>query len=77
MQLAGRATRGSLDLLCLKEGHGGLGGSRAIPFVFREMRVANREGRTYPFLRVTYYASPLIRTTYYCIPYVIRLPYIV
>ena len=49
MQLEQWAKPGSLDLLYLKEGHGGLGGSRAIPFVFREIRVANREERTYPY----------------------------
>ena len=47
--LAGRAKPGSLDLLCLKEGHEGLGGSRAILSVYQGIRVANREERTYPF----------------------------
>ena len=32
----GRAKQGSLDLLCLKEGHEGLGGSRATLVSFRE-----------------------------------------
>ena len=43
------AKQGSLDLRSSKEGPEGLGDTRAIPFVFREMRVANQEGRTYPF----------------------------
>ena len=49
MQLAGRAKQDSLDLQSSKEDREGLGDTRAIRFVSREMRVANREGRTYPF----------------------------
>ena len=49
MQLEQWAKQGSLGPLSHWEGRGGLGGSRATPFVSREMRGANRGGRTYPF----------------------------
>lgn len=49
MQLEQLAKQRSLDLQSSKGGHEGLGGTRAIPFVFQGIRVANRGGRTYPF----------------------------
>jgi len=49
MQLGLLAKQGSLDLRSSKEDREGLGDTRAIQFVSREMRVANRGGRTYPF----------------------------
>lgn len=48
------AKQGSLDLPYSKEDREGLGGTRAIRFVSREMHVANREGHTYPFWRGEY-----------------------
>ena len=49
MQLEQWAKRGSQGLQSLWEGRGGLGGTQSTPFVSREMRGANRGGRTYPF----------------------------
>jgi hypothetical protein len=49
MQLERLAKQRSLDLPYSWEGPGGLGGTRAILSVYRGIRVANQEGRTYPF----------------------------
>jgi hypothetical protein len=48
MGLERPAKQRSLDLPYSREGPGGFDGTRAILSVYRGIRVANREGRTYP-----------------------------